>query len=122
MKETITFTVGEKEYEMGYDIKSLMKFEQLSGRTLYSLFSGGSQQSILNSFSLEITVAGLSSGLNLSLDDTYDFIDNAIENGLLIDDLNGYIMQAMLKANGFLKRKEKEEVKAEKPKTSKKKK
>jgi hypothetical protein len=31
-------------------------------------------------------------------------------------------MQAMLKANGFLKRKEKEEVKAEKPKTSKKKK
>lgn len=122
MKEMITFTVGEKEYEMGYDIKSLMKFEQLSGRTLYSLFSGGSQQSILNSFSLEITVAGLSSGLNLSLDDTYDFIDYAIENGLLIDDLNGYIMQAMLKANGFLKRKTKEEVKTEKPKTSKKKK
>lgn len=96
MKKTVTLKLENKIYELGYDIKQLSIFESLSGRSLISYFSAGSELEAVKRLNIRFTVSGLIAGMALeSEDEAYDIIQEYCDNGGTLYQLNNIIGEAV---------------------------
>lgn len=117
MKKAITFKMGEKEYSLMFNTKALAEMERLNhGRSIMLIMGSMLRNSAAaySTLNLDFTLAGLKAGLqNMPRDtDYYDFIDRYCENSGSIDDLNGYILKAIVASGLFTQggRREEEEM------------
>lgn len=117
MKKAITFKMGEEEYSLMFNTKALAEMERLNhGRSIMLIMGSMLRNSAAaySTLNLDFTLAGLKAGLqNMPKDtDYYDFIDRYCENSGSIDDLNGYILRAIVASGLFTQggRKEEEEM------------
>ena len=106
MKKAITFKMGEKEYSLMFNTKALAEMERLNhGRSIMLIMGSMLRNSAAaySTLNLDFTLAGLKAGLqNMPRDtDYYDFIDRYCENSGSIDDLNGYILKAIVASGLF---------------------
>lgn len=116
MKKAISFKLGDKEYFLMFNTRALAEMERLNhGRSIMLIMGSMLRNSAAayNNLNLDFTLAGLKAGLqNMPKDtDYYDFIDRYCEESGSIDDLNGYILKALISSGLFTQGGQKEEEK-----------
>lgn len=114
MKKAITFKMGEKEYSLMFNTRALAEMERLNhGRSIMLIMGSMLRNSAAayNNLNLDFTLAGLKAGLQDMPKDTdyYDFIDRYCEESGSIDDLNGYILKAIVASGLFTQGGQREE-------------
>lgn len=114
MKKAISFKLGDKEYSLMFNTRALAEMERLNhGRSIMLIMGSMLRNSAAayNNLNLDFTLAGLKAGLQGMPKDTdyYDFIDRYCSEEGSIDDLNGYILKAIVASGLFTQGGQKEE-------------
>ena len=114
MKKAISFKMGDKDYSLMFNTRALAEMERLNhGRSIMLIMGSMLRNSAAayNNLNLDFTLAGLKAGLQGMPKDTdyYDFIDSYCEESGSIDDLNGYILKAIIASGLFTQGGQKEE-------------
>ena len=96
MKKTVEIIIGNKPYELCYNIKKLSRFERLIGKSIVFMFSTGSAR-FVQQLDIKFTVSGLIVALDLkNEDEAYDLIEKYCEDGGHLDHLNAKIVEAVI--------------------------
>ena len=101
MKKTVEFTIENKTYELMFNIKSLALLERKLNKSITYLFAAGAKE-LVKQIDIGFTVSALQVGLNLSsVDEAYTVVENFCADGNDIDQMNAYIIQAVIATGLF---------------------
>lgn len=106
MRKSVEIKIGESRYQLLYTVRSLERFEQYLGTSLFSVISSvlvNGAVGMVQSATIHFIISGLRAGLlNQPKNfDTYDFVDMYCENGGNIGELAKYIVDAVVESGLF---------------------
>lgn len=106
MRKPIEIKIGESQYQLLYTVRSLERFEQYLGTSLFSVISSvlvNGAVGMVQSATIHFIISGLRAGLlNQPKNfDAYDFVDMYCENGGNIGELAKYIVNAVVESGLF---------------------
>lgn len=103
MKKATTFKIGEKEYSMVFDCRSLASMERSLGRSILSIFAN-TPSGMLQSIGIDVLVSAIRYGIkDIGEEDPYDFLQRYCDEGGDVDTFGGIVTQAFLDTGLFTK-------------------
>ena len=101
MKKATTFKIGEKEYSMVFDCRSLASMERSIGRSILSIFAN-TPGNLVKSVGIDVLVSAIQYGIkDLGDEDPYDFLQRFCDEGGNIDLFTGLVLDAFLSTGLF---------------------
>lgn len=103
MKKATVFKIGDKEYSMSFNIRSLANMERSLGRSIFSIFAG-TMQEMLEKMEIDVLAAAVANGIDgLGEEDPYDFMQRYFDDGGDYDTFAGLVLKAFIDTGLFMK-------------------